>query len=132
MADAPMIDGYEAEVVRVAFGLAARCTAAEGVTKGASNYSRRLAAWAQVWMPLADALAGAGGLATQMDENLQKVRRLYDQDQAVKAAATRMFDVSLGREPRGDVPYDPERFELRTELVPREQPPPVNGHGGGM
>ena len=47
--------------------------------------------------------------------------------QAMKSAATQMFDMSLGREPRGDVPYDAERFELRTELVPRGEH--VNGYG---
>ena len=59
-----------------------------------------------------------------MDENLAKLRRLFEQDQAMKAAATQTFDMSLGREPRGDVPYDPELFELSTRLVPR-----VDGYG---
>ncbi len=117
-----MSDGYEAEALGVAFRLATRFTAMEGVTKAAgSGYSRRLAAWAEVWMPLA---SGICENARRLDEHLEKVRRLYEQDQAVKAAATQTFDMSLGREPRGDVPYDPERFELRTELVPR-----VDGYG---
>ena len=122
-----MSGGYEAEAVRVAFRLATRFTAAEGITKAAgSGYSRRLATWAEAWMPLASRTCE---IAARMDEHLEKVRRLYDQDQAVKAAAALMFDVSLGREARGDVPYNPEQFELRTQLVPRGEPPHVSSHG---
>lgn len=110
-----MSDGYEAEAVRSAFRFAVRAAAADGITKSAgSGYSRRLAEYAQMWMPLASAICEN---ARRMDEHLEKVRRLYDEHQARKSAA--VFDVSLGRPPRGDVPYDPERFGLRTELVPR-------------
>jgi len=118
----------------MAYRIADRILAGCGITKAAGGaYAAQREAHADAWMPLADALVGVGGGLTrireQMDENLQKLRRLYAQDQAMKSAATRTFDMNLGREPRGAVPYDPELFELRTELVPREEPPHVNGHG---
>ena len=112
----------------MAYRIADRILAGSGVTKAAGGaYAAQREAYADAWMPLADALVGADGGLTrireQMDENLQKVRQLYDQDQAMKSAATQTFDMHLGREPRGDVPYTPEQFELRTQLVPRGEPP---------
>jgi len=116
----------------MAYRIADRILAGSGITKAAGGaYVAQREAHADAWMPLADALVGVDGgltrIGEQMSENLQKVQRLYDQDQAMKSAATQMFDMSLGREPRGDVPYDAERFELRTELVPRGEH--VNGYG---
>jgi hypothetical protein len=118
----------------MAYRIADRILAGCGVTKAAGGaYAAQREAHADAWMPLADALVGADGGLTrireQMDGNLQKLRLLYEQDQAMKSAAAQAFDAHLGREPRGAVPYDPERFGLRTELVPRGEPPHVNGHG---
>ena len=118
----------------MAYRIADRILAGAGVTKAAGGaYAAHREAYADAWMPLADALVGVDGGLTRirehMDGNLQKLRRLYEQDQAMKSAATRTFDMNLGREPRGAVPYDPGLFELRTELVPRGEPPHVNGHG---
>ena len=111
-----MSDGYEAETLATAFRLAARLTAAEGITKSAGGgYSRRLEVYARDLLPLA---GGIVGLAARMDGNLEKMQRLHEEHQAMKSAATQTFDMSLGREPRGDVPYTPERFGLRSELVP--------------
>ena len=117
----------------MAYRIADRILAGCGITKAAGGaYAAQREAYADAWMPLADALVGADGGLTrireQMDGNLQKLRLLYEQDQAMKSAATQTFDMNLGREPRGAVPYDPELFELRTQLVPRGEPH-VNGHG---
>ncbi len=113
-----MNDGYEAEAVRSAFRFAVRAAAADGITKSAgSGYSQRVAEYAQAWMPLASAICEN---TRRLDEHLEIVRRLHAQDQAVKAKAAQMFDVSLGRAPRDDVPFD-GRFELRTELVDLEK-----------
>ena len=125
-----MSDGYEGMAEAEAFRLAAQSVAAEGVTKAAgAGYSQRLAAKADEWMPLTSALAARGReIARRMDGHLEQVQRLYDENQAMKSAAAQMFDASLGREPRGAVPYDPELFELRTQLVPRGEPQ-IDGHG---
>ena len=115
----------------MAYRIADRILAGAGITKAAGGaYAAQREAHADAWMPLTGVLVTRHReIARQMDENLQKVRDLYAQDQAVKSAATQMFDMNLGRGPRGDVPYDPELFELRTRLVPRGEPPHVNGHG---
>lgn len=122
----------------MAYRIADRILSGCGVTKAAGGaYAAQREAYADAWMPLADALvgpdagpdAGLTRIRELMDGNLQRLRLLYEQDQAMKSAATQTFDAYLGREPRGAVPYDPERFELRTELVPRGESPHVDGYG---
>ncbi len=91
----------------MAYRLADRILAGWGITKAAGGaYTAQREAYADAWFPFADVMVNrTREIARQMDENLQKVRRLYDQDQAMKAAAAQTFDVSRGREPRGDVAY---------------------------
>lgn len=116
----------------MAYRIADRILAGSGITKAAGGaYTAQREAYADAWFPFADVMVNrTRELAERMNENLQKVRRLYDQDRAIKSATSQTFDVTLGRGPRGDVPYDPELFELRTQLVPREERPHVNGHEG--
>ena len=132
MPDAP-IGGYEAETLRMAFRLAERFTAAEGITKGAGGgYSSRLAAWAHYWMPLADALAGVdSGMARireQMDGNLQVLRGIYDADQARKAARAQMPSQARPPEPQL-LPVDLEQTRLHASFGPPVAAPHINGYG---
>jgi hypothetical protein len=121
-------DGYEAEAVRVAFRLAVQSTAAEGITKAAGGYSHHLAAHAHAWMPLADALAGAGGIGERIDGNLARAQLLYDQHQARKAARAQMPSQARPPEPQL-MPVDLEQTPLHASFGPAGEPPHVNGYG---
>ena len=119
MADDPMIDSYEAEAVRSAFRFAVRAAAADGITKAAGpGYSRRLAEYAQAWMPLASSIYEN---ARRMDEHLEMVRRLYDKHEARKSARAQMPSQARPPEPQL-MPVDLEQMRLDAAFGPAGEP----------
>ena len=112
------------EALRVAFRFAVRFAAAEGVTKAAgAGYSRRLAAWADAWMPEAEALCAVEARLDAVDDWIRAVKRW---DMAEKSFG---MSVRGAREPHQTVPLDPEVLRLHAHLGPPAPGPQINGHG---
>ena len=117
----------------MAYRLADALLTGSGVTKAAGGaYTARREAYARAWFPFADVMINwTRELAERMDENLQKIRGIYDADQARKAAQAQAFQVTIPGPQM--VPLDPEQMMLRATLGPRGEPPHgySNGHDLG-
>lgn len=119
----------------MAYKLADALMAGSGITKAAGGaYTAQREAYARAWFPFADAMVtGTRELAARMDENLLRIRRMHEADQAQKAAQVQAFGMSVrgAEEPHQLVPLDPEQMRLRASLGPKTGPAYVNGHSNG-
>ena len=128
------MSGDAGEARDMAYRLADALLTGSGVMKAAGGaYVAQREAYARAWFPFADVMVNRGReIADRMDENLQKMRAIYEQDQARKAAQAQAFQVTIP-EPQM-VPLDLEQMMLRATLGARGEPPHANGHdlsGGG-
>lgn len=108
--------------LQVIFRLAAVFVAAEGVTKAAgAGYSRRMAAYADAWMPLAEAMSAVERHLDAVDDWIRSA-----EDQALTGKSFAMT-VRGAQEPHQMPEYDPALFPLHAHLGAPGAVPHVNG-----